>query len=78
MQNIEDTDEMQHKAAFHQGLQCLQRQNLSLEKKCNISWASMRENLSSGVCQQQRRRPACASAQTDQRLCYSLFRKYHI
>ena len=41
-------------------------------------WASVRENLSSGVCEQQRRRPACASAQTDQRLCYSLFAKYHI
>ena len=33
---------------------------------------------SSGVCQQHRRRPACASAQSDQHLCYSLFRKYHI
>ena len=44
----------------------------------HIIWASMRENLSSGVCEQQRRRPACASAQSDQRLCYSLFEKYHI
>ena len=26
-----------------------------------------------GVCEQHRRRPACASAQSDQRLCYSLF-----
>ena len=26
-----------------------------------------------GVCEQQRRIPACAYAQTDQRLCYSLF-----
>ena len=25
-----------------------------------IIWASVRENLSSGVCEQQRRRPACA------------------
>ena len=41
-------------------------------------WASTRENLSSGVCEQHRRRPACASAQSDQRLCYSLFEKYHI
>ena len=32
----------------------------------------MRENLS-GVCKQQRRRPACASAQSNQHLCYSLF-----
>ena len=34
------------------------------------NWASTRENLSSGVCEQHRRRPACAFAQTDQRLCY--------
>ena len=27
----------------------------------------------SGVCEQQRRTPACASTQTDQRFCYSLF-----
>ena len=32
-----------------------------------------RENLSLGVCKQHRRRPACASAQSDQHLCYSLF-----
>ena len=41
-------------------------------------WALARENLSSEVCEQQRRRPACASAQTDQRLYYSLTGKYHI
>ena len=41
-------------------------------------WASMRENPSSGVWEQQRSRPAfnprtaCASAQSDQHLCYSL------
>ena len=44
----------------------------------NIRWASARENLSYGVCEQHRRRPACASAQSDQRLCYSPFGKYHI
>ena len=32
----------------------------------------MRENLSSGVCEQQRRRPACAFAQSDKCLCYLL------
>ena len=42
-----------------------------------IIWASTRENLSSGVCGQHRRRPACASAQSDQRLRYSRFVKYH-
>ena len=41
-------------------------------------WASSRENLSSGVCEQHRGRPACTSGQSDQRLCYSLFGKYHI
>ena len=41
-------------------------------------WASSRENLSLAVCQQQRHRPARASAQSDQRHCYSLIGKYHI
>ena len=40
--------------------------------------ASTRENLSSGGCEQPRRRLACAYAQSDQRLCYSLNRNYHI
>ena len=35
-----------------------------------IIWASTRETLSSGVCEQHRRRPACASAQSDQRLFF--------
>ena len=35
------------------------------------------EYLSSVVCEQQRRRPACTSAQSDQRICYSLMGKYH-
>ena len=46
-----------------------------------INCASTRENLSSGVCKQQRCRPACldcASAQSDQHLCYLLIGKYHI
>ena len=30
------------------------------------------------VCEQQKRRPACASAQSDQCLCYALIGKYHI
>ena len=41
-------------------------------------WASTREHLSSGVCEQQSRRPACASAQFDHRLCFSFIGKYHI
>ena len=35
-------------------------------------WASMRESLSSVVCEQHKRRPACVAAQSDQRLCYLL------
>ena len=31
--NSEDPDEMAHKAAFHQGLHCLLRQNQSSEKE---------------------------------------------
>ena len=45
---------------------------------CNVIWASARENLSLEVCEQQRCRPASASAQSVQRLCYWLFDKYHI
>ena len=44
----------------------------------DILRAATRENLSSGVCEQHRRRPACASAHTDQRLCYLPFGKYHM
>ena len=49
----------------------------SILKIC-IKWASTRENLSLGVCEEHRRRPACAYAQSDQRLCYPLIGKYHI
>ena len=35
----------------------------------NLIWALSRENLSLEVCEQQRRRPAYASAQSDQCLC---------
>ena len=31
-----------------------------------------------GLCKQQRCRPACASAQSDQQLCYLLYAKYSI
>ena len=36
-------------------------------------WDSMRDNLSSEVCEQHRRRPACASTLSDRRICDSLF-----
>ena len=32
-------------------------------------WALIRENMSSSVCEQQRRRPTCTDAQSDQSLC---------
>ena len=39
------------------------------------NWALLRENLSLGVCKQHRRRPAWASAQSDQRLLLFAFWK---
>ena len=41
-------------------------------------WASSRQTLSLGVCEQQKRRPACVSVQTDLRLYYSSTGKYRI
>ena len=35
-------------------------------------WARSYENMPDTICEQQRRRSACASAQSDQRLCCSL------
>ena len=37
-----------------------------------IKWARSCENVSYAICEQQRRRSTCASAQSDQRLCCSL------
>ena len=50
-------------------------QRFAILVSSGIIRASSRENLSSEVCEQQRRRPACASAQSDQRICCSLFGK---
>ena len=41
-------------------------------------WAGPWENVSYVICEQQRRRSACASAQSDQRLCCSLLIWYNI
>ena len=38
----------------------------------NCKWVSIRENLSAGICEQQRHRPACAHAQSDLRLLESI------
>ena len=35
------------------------------------------EKICFAICEQQRRRSACASTQSDQRLCYSLLRQYN-
>ena len=48
------------------------------DEVCTCKRASSRQNLSPGVCEQQSRRPACTSAQSDQHLCYSLIGKYHM
>ena len=36
--NSKDPDEMLHNAAFHQGLLCLPRQNVSSEKEIQFNW----------------------------------------
>ena len=46
-------------------------------KHITVIWSSMPGNLSSEGCEQQRRRPACSSALSDQHICCSLFVKYH-
>ena len=51
---------------------------LGFTARLKYMWASTRKNVSSGVCEQHRRRPACASGQSDQRLCYSRFGRHHI
>ena len=47
-------------------------------KESNQTNKQKQENLYLGVGEQQRSKPACTSAQTDQGLCYSVFGKYHI
>ena len=45
-----------------------------IAKSSKLTWAGPWENVSNVICKQQRRRSACASAQSDQRLCCSLLR----
>ena len=55
------------------------KESLQLDSEQQQSiWALTRENLSSGVCEQQMGRPACTSAKPDQGICYSLIGKYYI
>ena len=65
-----------HTSRYHDDF--LNADNPYVQQMVSYIWASTRENLSSGVCEQHRRRPACASVQSDQQLCYSRFEKYHI
>ena len=51
-----------------QDLLCWPVKQVRQIKITTIKWALTRENLSSGVCEQHRRRPSYASAQSDQRL----------
>ena len=58
--------------------QCDSGSKLLTDAQADNNWALTGESLSSEVCEQQRRIPVCADAQTDQPLCYSLNAKYHI
>ena len=49
-----------------------------LHLHCTRIWAGPWENVSYVISEQQRRRSACASAQSDQCLCCSLLRWYNI
>ena len=54
------------KAQMKQSLTCLAARA--------VTWARSCENVSYAICEQQRCRSACASAQSDQHLCCSLLR----
>ena len=56
---------------------CRQQRLIRLGERAGRS-GPCREKSDFRVCEQHMRRPACASAQSDQRLCYTLFGKYHI
>ena len=48
--------------------------SLLILRLLNINWAWSCKNVSHAICEQQRHRSACASAQSDQHLCHSLLR----
>ena len=52
-------------------VRCVLKQNVPVY----YNWARPWENVSYAICEQQRRRSACASAQSDQQLCCSLPRQ---
>ena len=74
----------------HEGNELVPEFLLKLSDTLRIQWACAwrsvipkqfepgREKMCHVICEQQRCRSACASAQSDQRLCYSLVRQYNI
>ena len=50
----------------------------AVEETSVFIWAGPWENVSYVICEQQRRRSACTSAQSDQRLCCSLPRQFNV
>ena len=52
----------------------LRNRNTNLNMDAFSIWARSCENVSFAICEQQRRRSACASAQSDQHLCCPLRR----
>ena len=62
-----------------QKIVCISLEIIKLAFKYQFIYGPRREKTChGGFCEQQRCRPACASAQSDQHLCYWLFEKYHI
>ena len=47
---------------------------IKFQRDATITWARSCKNISYAICEQQRRRSACASAQSDQHLCCLLHR----
>ena len=62
---------MNNEAADHPAHLCSLISGIVICFRRSIIWASTRENLLRGVCEQQRHIPACAPAQPDQ-LCIPL------
>ena len=77
--NTEKNDSMSEKFLLNTYNTCLHRKYWKESYlELLLIWALTPKNLSSSVCEQQNCRPACASTQSDQHLCYSLIEKYHI
>ena len=72
----EHTDEVLH-VSFAHGGHLFSTTSKDATLRVSLIWAGTRENLSSGVWEQQRCRPACASLQFDHCLCHFLIGKYH-